>query len=131
MNKKQSRKLAALAAAALAVITLAGCSTITYEEAQTSEHRIVETSNEPFAARTWSYYGPSGREVPLTENCRENMLFAQRCYGSVDGTIEFRHSKSKHGSIISESITINGQRLDAECVSDGGWGSDYVCAPTQ
>lgn len=127
MNMKPARKLTAVAVAAVAVTALAGC-TLSYEEAQASEHRVVETSNEFLQGRTWSYVGPDGVEVPLTEDCRDG-FFEQRCYGSEDGSVQFRYSRTKHGVFISESITMDGVKYDADCVTPPGWDNDYTCAP--
>lgn len=128
MNNK-SRKIAAIVAVAATVATLAGCSALTYEEAEASQHRVVETDYALFGGRDWSYFGPSGREVPLTEDCSDGGLFSQTCRASLDGSVEFRHSTGKNGVIISESITIRGEKHDAECVLSDVIGGSYTCAP--
>lgn len=130
MNKKQSRNLATIAAVALTAVTLTGCSTLTYEEAQASEHRIVQTGYDMVGGYSWSYYGPSGDEVPLTEDCREQAIFAPFCNGSADGSIQFHFVIAKHGALVHESIIVNSEQFEADCASPQPVVAlTYVCAP--
>lgn len=117
--------LAALAAATT-ILLLAGCAQLTYEEAQASSHRVVETDRDFWGAEDWSYIGPSGTEVPLTESCREG-LFSGYCWRSEDGLIEFRYSKGKSG-ISSERMILDGVEWPMECHREDIWDSVDVCA---
>lgn len=125
---RPGRKLAAVVGVALVVTSLAGCATLSYEEAMVAEHRVVETGSDFLAGRDWAYINADGEQVPLTEDCKEG-FFEQRCYGTPDGSVQFRFSRDKYGTFLSESITVEGEKFDADCLTEPGWSNVYICAP--
>lgn len=127
MNISSSRlrrsALAIIGVAATAAL-LTGCNQFSLEEAQVAPHRVVETGSDFWTGETWSYIGPNGKEIPLTEDCGD---FWGHCWTDPDGVIEFRYSKSKHG-ISSERMILDGVEWSMECQSTEFWSSEYVCA---
>lgn len=123
----RNRKVVVMIAVAFAVVTLAGCSKITYEEAVASDHRVVQVDYHVLGGREWVYIGPDDVEVPLTVDCSEH-LFDGSCHASPDGTVQFHYYTHK-GAINNENIILDGVQMEAECKTDDIFGSDYVCAP--
>ena len=116
--------LAIIGVAATAAL-LTGCNQLSLEEAQAASHRVVETGSDFWAGESWSYIGPDGREIALTEDCGD--FWSGRCWTDPDGLVEFRYSKGKHG-ISSERMVIDGVEWPMECQSTDFWSGEYVCA---
>jgi len=126
---RRASAIGALVLGALAASALTGCSAeLTREEAQASDHKVIEVGNKFWSGKEWAYKGSDGKKVPLSKNCAEG-AFSQSCKGSKDGLIQFRYSTTKYG-IDSESITIDGVKWKADCTQRSDFaGGDYVCAP--
>jgi len=126
---RRASALGALVLAAFAVFVLTGCSAeLTREEAQASDHQVIEVGSKFWSGYEWAYRGADGKKVPLTEDCHEG-AFSLSCKGSKDGLIQFYYSVTKYG-VEADSITIDGVEWDADCTQKPGLaGGDYICAP--
>lgn len=123
-------KIALSLALTLSALTLglSGCAVperISIERAESSERKVVETG-KGYGGRTWSYIDANGAEFPLTEKCEGS--FRTLCYGSEDGSVEFHYRSTRRGT-TSASITVDGEKVEADCAVRGFWDSTKVCAP--
>lgn len=128
-RRRRASALSAIVLAAFAATVLTGCSAeLTREEAQASDHQVIEVDNKFWSGYEWAYRGADGKKIPLSEDCHEG-AFSQSCKGSKDGLVQFHYSVTKYG-VDSESITIDGVKWKADCTQKPGLaGGDYICAP--
>lgn len=107
-------------------LMLTGCNQLSLEEIQASDRRIVETGFDFWEGEYWSYVGPNGDELALTEKC--GGFLEGKCWTDPDGLVEFRYSKGKSG-ISSERMIFDGVEWSMECLTTDFWSIEYVCAP--
>lgn len=123
-------KIIAVAVAALAAVSLAGCSYNTMDDAKATPHSVIELTNASlFESSTFGYVDSEGEVQPLLD-CGRDDLFSQRYCKSEGGLVSFSYSTYK-SRIRNATVTVDGVKEELHCTLDGDdtWGGHYICIP--
>lgn len=128
---RKNMKLVSVVVAAAAVVSLAGCSSHSMEDAKQHSYSVVELTNASLTGpSTFAYVDPEGTQKPLP-HCGQPDIFSARYCATKDGLVRFEYTTAK-GKLRNTSITVDGHKHDLDCAykSEDTWGGLEVCIPT-
>lgn len=123
--------ISVIAVAAATVVSLAGCTYHSMEDAKQHPYSVVELANATLTSPSiFAYVDSEGSQHPLP-NCGQPNLFALRYCATKDGIIRFDYTTYK-GKLRETSITVDGHKHNLDCTykAEDTWSGLEVCLPT-
>ena len=126
------RKTLAFVVVAIAILTLAGCTSYTKTDALATPGSVIELTDATWNTASTFGYVNNNRDVVKLTQC-EDPFFGQSHCMDADKLYNFKWSLDDDGNINSASVTRGGETYSLDCNADPEsedvWHKLFVCLP--